>query len=243
MRLMLTPGNAPNPDGDRETATSASAGAFPRPAAFPAAPPAIPDHELIRRIGGGSYGEVWLARNALGAYRAVKIISRRTFEDSRPFEREFRGIQKFEPISRSHDGLVDILQVGRTEECFYYVMELADDAADGTTLRGAGGPPPRSTVLDPERYEARAAQHRGSPGSGEARESATAGAPLGWAQEEESQESAVLEIGMRVRHEKFGVGQVQRIEGQGDRMKVTVVFGRSDAKKFVARYARLVPVT
>jgi len=28
-------------------------------------PPAIPDHELLRRIGGGSYGEVWLARNKL----------------------------------------------------------------------------------------------------------------------------------------------------------------------------------
>ena len=86
-----------------------SAGAFPRPTPFPITPPTIPDHELIRRIGGGSYGDVWLARNALGAYRAVKVISRRNFEDSRPFEREFRGIQKFEPISRSHDGLVDIL--------------------------------------------------------------------------------------------------------------------------------------
>ena len=88
-------------------------------------PPGIPDHELLRRIGSGSYGEVWLARNALGAYRAVKIVYRKSFEDSRPFEREFNGIQKFEPISRSHEGLVDILQAGRHENYFYYVMELA----------------------------------------------------------------------------------------------------------------------
>ena len=27
-------------------------------------PPTIPDHELVRRIGQGAYGEVWLARNA-----------------------------------------------------------------------------------------------------------------------------------------------------------------------------------
>jgi len=74
--------------------------------------PTIPDHELIRYIGGGSYGEVWLGRNKLGTLRAVKIVYRRTFEDSRPFEREFHGIQKFEPVSRSHEGLVDILQVG-----------------------------------------------------------------------------------------------------------------------------------
>src|SRR3989442_24860 len=78
-----------------------------------AQPPQISDHELLRRIGGGSYGEVWLARSALGAYRAVKVVDRKSFEDSRPFEREFNGIQKFEPISRSHDGLVDILPVGR----------------------------------------------------------------------------------------------------------------------------------
>src|SRR5256886_6247588 len=92
-------------------------------------PPSVPDHELLRRIGGGSYGEVWLARNKLGTLRAIKVVYRKTFEDARPFEREFKGIQKFEPISRSHDGLVDILQVGGTEEYFYYVMELADDAS------------------------------------------------------------------------------------------------------------------
>src|SRR6266540_333203 len=96
----------------------------------PVTPPRIPDHELLRCIGRGSYGEVWLARNALGAYRAVKIVLRRTFEHDRPFEREFGGIQKFEPISRSHEGLVDLLQVGRNDQegYFYYVMELADDA-------------------------------------------------------------------------------------------------------------------
>jgi len=61
----------------------------------------IPDHDLIRQIGSGSYGEVWLARNALGTYRAVKIVHRKTFANERPFEREFAGIQRFEPISRS----------------------------------------------------------------------------------------------------------------------------------------------
>src|SRR5437867_1353857 len=88
----------------------------------------IPDHELIRRIGEGAYGEVWLARNILGGYRAVKAVFRASFKTEEPYEREFRGIQRFEPISRSNDGLVDILQVGRNdaEGCFYYVMELAD---------------------------------------------------------------------------------------------------------------------
>src|SRR5213594_2336480 len=91
-------------------------------------PPHIPDHELLRRIGAGSYGEVWLARSVMGTLRAVKIVQRQTFERDESFEREFKGIQKFEPVSRSHEGLVDILQIGRNYEagCFYYVMELAD---------------------------------------------------------------------------------------------------------------------
>jgi len=100
-------------------------------------PPSVPDHELLRRIGGGSYGEVWLARNKLGTLRAIKVVYRKTFEDARPFEREFKGIQKFEPISRSHEGLVDILQVGGTEDYFYYVMELADDSNAECGVRSA----------------------------------------------------------------------------------------------------------
>ena len=88
----------------------------------------MPDHQLLRCIGRGSYGEVWLARTALGTYRAVKVVYRSDFEDARPFEREYTGIRKFEPVSRSHAGLVDVLQVGRNdgEGYFYYVMELAD---------------------------------------------------------------------------------------------------------------------
>ena len=93
--------------------------------------PVVPAHELLRRIGAGSYGEVWLARSALGTFRAVKIVRRAAFDDDRPYEREFAGLQKFEPISRTHEGFVDLLQVGRddAEGWFYYVMELADDAA------------------------------------------------------------------------------------------------------------------
>jgi serine/threonine protein kinase/Tfp pilus assembly protein PilF len=90
----------------------------------------IPDYQLLRRIGIGAYGEVWLARNILGKLRAIKIIHRSRFIDPRPFEREFEGVQRFEPISRSHPSQLAILHVGKsdTAECFYYVMELADAA-------------------------------------------------------------------------------------------------------------------
>jgi hypothetical protein len=59
-------------------------------------PPHIPDHELQRRIGGGSYGEVWLARNVMGTLRAIKIVHRRTFERDDHFEREFKGTRAHE---------------------------------------------------------------------------------------------------------------------------------------------------
>jgi serine/threonine protein kinase/TolB-like protein len=95
-------------------------------------PPIIPDYQVFKRIGGGSYGEVWLVRSLVGTYRAAKVVSRRSFERDQPFEREFRGIQRFEPISHSHESQVKILHVGRNDQAgyFYYVMELADDAAD-----------------------------------------------------------------------------------------------------------------
>jgi hypothetical protein len=91
---------------------------------------------LLRLIARGSYGEVWLGRSTLGAYRAVKIVFERTFRDKRPFERELAGVQRFEPVSRLHDGLMDVLQVGRNEEVgyFYCVMELADDVSSGKAI-------------------------------------------------------------------------------------------------------------
>jgi tetratricopeptide (TPR) repeat protein len=101
--------------------------------------PAVADHELIRVIGRGSYGEVWLARNIMGAYRAVKVVYRRTFNSQKPYEREFQGIKRFEPVSRSHESQLDILHVGRGEDCFYYIMELGDDQA-------------RGQEIDPENY-------------------------------------------------------------------------------------------
>jgi serine/threonine protein kinase len=66
----------------------------------------------------------------------VKLIRRRNFPNDEPYEREFRGIQKFMPISRSHPGFVHILHVGRNdEEKFYFcIMEAADDVTAGQRI-------------------------------------------------------------------------------------------------------------
>jgi len=106
------------------------------------AAPVVPDCVLLRRIGLGAYGEVWLGTNVLGAYRAIKIVYRHNFHEARPYEREFEGIKHFDPISRNHPGLVHLLHIGRNDAnaYFYYLMELADDAS--------GAQP-----FDPEKYE------------------------------------------------------------------------------------------
>jgi len=118
--------------------------------------PVIPDHDVIRKIGGGAYGEVWLARGVTGALRAVKVVWREDFEDERGFEREFEGILKYEPISRDHPALVNILHVGRSVDgvsFYYYVMELGDDVTSGQEI-------------NPIEYEPRTlrADHKLTPG-------------------------------------------------------------------------------
>ena len=110
----------------------------------------IPDYTLIKRIGAGAYGEVWLAQSITGALRAVKIVWREDFELTKTFHREFLGIQQFEPISRGHPGLVHILHVGWNEQRgFYYcVMELADDATTGPDIQDLKAYEPRTLGTD-----------------------------------------------------------------------------------------------
>jgi serine/threonine protein kinase len=105
-----------------------------------AAQPTVPDYDLLRRIGHGAYGDVWLARSqATGVLRAAKIVWRHTFEDGRPFQREFAGIQHFERISREHPSQLALFHIGRNEPAgyFYYVMELADGLNAECEMRSA----------------------------------------------------------------------------------------------------------
>lgn len=114
----------------------------------------IPDYTLIKRIGAGAYGEVWLAQSITGALRAVKIVWREDFELTRTFHREFLGIQQFEPISRGHPGLVHILHVGWNEKRgFYYcVMELADDSDNGPDIQDLKTYAPRTLGTDMKKH-------------------------------------------------------------------------------------------
>ena len=98
--------------------------------------PSIPEYHLLRIIGRGGYGDVWLARGITGLYRAVKIVRRDRFSDAEPYEREFKGLREFAAISLLEPHQLALLHVGRNDAAgfFYYVMELADDVAQGAEI-------------------------------------------------------------------------------------------------------------
>jgi CHASE2 domain-containing sensor protein len=94
--------------------------------------PATPGYKLFHPpFAEGAYGKVWLAKNKSGQWRALKIVYLAKFEnDSAPYEREYAGVQKYQPISDQHPGLLRVEFVSeKMPDYFYYVMELADSLA------------------------------------------------------------------------------------------------------------------
>jgi CHASE2 domain-containing sensor protein len=98
-------------------------------------PPDAPDYELLQPpIGEGSFGKVWIVRNAIGQWQALKAVYQSKFGENRhPYESEFRGLQKYKPVSENHPGLlrIDLVSKMKDEGYFYYIMELGDAQAPG----------------------------------------------------------------------------------------------------------------
>jgi CHASE2 domain-containing sensor protein len=96
--------------------------------------PDTPDYELFDPpFGEGAYGKVWIVRNAVGQWQALKVIYLSKFDNHKdPFDREFNGISRYKPISDKHPGLLRVDFVTRKREgYFYYVMELGDALFSG----------------------------------------------------------------------------------------------------------------
>ena len=96
--------------------------------------PVTPGYVLMNPpFGEGSYGKVWLARNHDGEWRALKVVYLAKFDgDPDPYEREYNGIKKYQPVSGLHPSLLRVDFVSeKLPGYFYYVMELGDALADG----------------------------------------------------------------------------------------------------------------
>ncbi len=93
--------------------------------------PEVPDLELIRPIGEGGFGQVWLGRNrTTGRLRAVKLIPLDCEGRTDPAGREIVSLTHLEArIESHHPNLMVIHHVGRTDDYLFYVMDLADDAS------------------------------------------------------------------------------------------------------------------
>ena len=107
----------------------------------------IPDFELLRSIGEGGFGRVWLARNrTTGRLRAVKLVPLRAVGRADPAGREIASLTHLEGrVESEHPHLLTIHHVGKTADHLFYVMDLADDAS-GT--RTASDPDYRPATLE-----------------------------------------------------------------------------------------------
>jgi len=103
-------------------------------------PPDVPDFDLLRPIGRGGFGQVWLATNrTTGRLRAVKVISLRRSDAADPAGREITSITRLEASVRTeHPNLLNIYHVGKTAEFLFYVMDPADDASGGAASSDPG---------------------------------------------------------------------------------------------------------
>ena len=104
---------------------------FPKPVISVANEPTpeTPGYQLIHPpFGEGAYGKVWLARTTDGEWRALKVIYLSNFDNNPdPYEREYSGIKKYQPISDQHPGLLKVDFVSeKMGDYFYYSMELGD---------------------------------------------------------------------------------------------------------------------
>ena len=80
---------------------------------------------LLREIGRGAYGVVYLARRCDGTKAAVKVCRREDVPPER-YERELRGAKLYGSIPRT-TGLVHAGGLDEKPWGFYFAMDLADD--------------------------------------------------------------------------------------------------------------------
>jgi hypothetical protein len=63
---------------------------------------------------------LWLARNAIGQWQALKAVYQSTFgKDRGPYEAGFKGLQRSKPVLEKHLGLLRIDIVSKMKDAGY----------------------------------------------------------------------------------------------------------------------------
>ncbi len=109
-------------------------GDAPRPAASPSERRVLGRYVLVRRLGSGGFGAVWLARDeTLQRLVAVKVVPRTPAGDDERAAREALAAARL-----SHPGVVALHEAGADEEAHYLVSELVEGGTlDELTAAGA----------------------------------------------------------------------------------------------------------
>ncbi len=88
--------------------------------------PCVKDFEIVRRIGKGGFGCVYLAHDLTGHPCALKVITRESL-GGYSYEREYDSLRSYMPFSDKHPNLLCVRHVGTGDGFFYYTMPIADD--------------------------------------------------------------------------------------------------------------------
>src|SRR5262245_36232053 len=92
--------------------------------------PDVPGYKIVQpAIGEGSHGKVWLARNAIDQWQALKAVYRTHFDSqTKAYEQAWTAIQTYKLVSHQHPGLmpIDFLSQNQHPGYFYYLMPLGD---------------------------------------------------------------------------------------------------------------------
>lgn len=133
--------------------------------------PVIPNFTITEYCGSGSSSDVWIGIDENGVARAIKLMDRSSAEKSQLIEREIKSIAEYRHIVNRHAHLLHILYFGATEQYFYFVLDLADNASpspqtyrpDTLALRLKSRTFPMPEILDTAIAIAEAAQFLHEP--------------------------------------------------------------------------------
>jgi eukaryotic-like serine/threonine-protein kinase len=112
---------------------------------FAEAPPTVPGYRLIRKLGGGGMGVVYLAEPATERGQvALKLIKPAVAPTPLSVQRFLREVNIHESLH--HPGIVTFRETGRTASLLFFAMEYVDGTDASHLLKEEGPMPPVRAV-------------------------------------------------------------------------------------------------
>jgi len=101
-------------------------------------PPSIPGYDILKRLGVGGFGAVYLARRSGDAHPvAIKIMLSRVAVDETARQRFLREINILKTLRHPH--IVPLLDHGSVGTAFYFIMDYCAGGSVGDLMRVHGG--------------------------------------------------------------------------------------------------------